>query len=141
MEGCWGFATITTTVILAYYCVVGGWVLRYIVGTITGSYFGDPSAYFNSISTGLGAIFFTAIFISMVVIIVGAGVERGIEVAVWIMVPGIIILLIGIAVWASGLSGASGGYEFYLGWNPEEITGNLGSVIPAAVGQAFFPFL
>lgn len=137
-KGAGVFATITTTVILAYYCVVGGWVLRYIVGTITGSYFGDPSAYFNSVSTGLGAIFFTAIFISMVVIIVGAGVERGIEVAVWIMVPGIIILLIGIAVWASGISGASGGYEFYLGWNPEEITGNLGSVIPAAVGQALF---
>lgn len=137
-KGAGVFATITTTVILAYYCVVGGWVLRYIVGTITGSYFGDPSAYFNSVSTGLGAIFFTAIFISLVVIIVGAGVERGIEVAVWIMVPGIIILLIGIAVWASGISGTSGGYEFYLGWNPEEITGNLGSVIPAAVGQALF---
>lgn len=137
-KGAGVFATITTTVILAYYCVVGGWVLRYIIGTISGAYFGDPSAYFNSISTGLGAIFFSAIFVAMMIIIVAAGIKRGIEVAVWIMVPGIIVLMIGLAVWASGVSGASGGYEFYLSWNPEEITGNLGSVVPAAVGQALF---
>lgn len=137
-KGAGVFATLTTTVILAYYCVVGGWVLRYIIGTMTGAYFGDPSAYFNSISSGLGAIFFSAIFVAMVVTIVAFGIERGIEVAVWIMVPGIIILLIGLAVWASGISGSSGGYEFYLGWSPEEITGAPGSVIPAAVGQALF---
>src|SRR6056297_2670153 len=33
--------------ILSYYSVVGGWVIRYIVGSATGAYFAAPADYFG----------------------------------------------------------------------------------------------
>ncbi|MFW5949786.1 MAG: sodium-dependent transporter, partial [archaeon] len=57
-------------VILAYYSVVGGWVLQYITGSVTGGYTGTAAEgappvaaqYFGEISTGLDALLFHGVF-------------------------------------------------------------------------------
>lgn len=128
----------TGTIILSYYSVVGGWVLRYVVGSITGAYFGDPAGYFQAISTGPGAVLFHALFMALTVGIVALGVQRGIEVSTKLMVPGIVVLLVALAVWAAGLDGAAAGYEFFLSPDVSALTGNVATVVPAAVGQALF---
>lgn len=125
--------------ILAYYSVVGGWVFRYIVGSATGAYLGgDPATYFGTISTGMDALLFHALFMGITIAIVAFGIQRGIELSTKVMVPSIIVLMVGLAIWAGGLTDAASGYSFFLNPDPGAITGNIVSVLPAAVGQALF---
>lgn len=131
-------ALLTGFWIMSYYAVVGGWVMRYIIGSATGAYFDDPGTYFEAIAAGPEALLFAALFMGLSVAIVAFGVERGIELSTKLMVPSIIVLMVGLAVWAFGLEGASAGYAFYLSPDFSALTANLASVLPDAVGQALF---
>ncbi|MFB6113649.1 MAG: sodium-dependent transporter [Halodesulfurarchaeum sp.] len=124
--------------ILSYYSVVGGWVIRYIVGSATGAYFGAPAEYFGAISSGPDAVVLHAVFMFVTVGIVALGVEDGIERATKIMVPSIVVIMIGLAVWAATLGGAGAGYAYFLDPDFSVLIANAGDVIPFAVGQAFF---
>jgi len=124
--------------ILSYYSVVGGWVARYIVGSATGAYFATPAEYFGRVSMGWEAIAFHAGFMAVTAGIVAAGIEDGIEKATKLMVPSIVVMLVGLAVYAFTLDGAGAAYEFYLSPDFGFIADNLGSIVPYAVGQAFF---
>ncbi|MFT4923620.1 MAG: NSS family neurotransmitter:Na+ symporter [Haloarculaceae archaeon] len=124
--------------VLSYYSVIGGWVIRYVLGSVQGSYLDAPSEYFGAISAGPEAIAFHALFMLLTVAIVAFGVERGIELATKFMVPSIVVLMLGIAAYAVTLSGAGEGYAFFLSPDIDQLLANIESVIPAAVGQALF---
>jgi len=124
--------------ILSFYSVVGGWVLRYVGGSLTGAYFGDPSGYFASIAVGVDALALHFAFMALVVGIVALGVEDGIELGTKVMVPAIVVLLVALAAWASTLPGVADGYAYYLSPDLDTLAANLPSVLPNAVGQAFF---
>ncbi|EJN59069.1 snf family na+-dependent transporter [Halogranum salarium B-1] len=124
--------------ILSYYSVVGGWVLRYIAGSLTGAYFGDPAAYFGQVSAGMDALVLHAVFMALVIGIVALGIEDGIEKATKLMVPSIVVILIALAVWAFTLPGAGEGYAYFLSPNFDALTANFTEIVPFAVGQAFF---
>jgi NSS family neurotransmitter:Na+ symporter len=123
---------------LSYYSVVGGWVLRYAVGSVTGAYLGEAESYFGAISAGPEAVAFHAAFMVVTVVIVAFGVKRGIEAATTLMVPSIVILMLGLAVYAFTLAGSGAGYDYFLSPDVGELLANLDTVIPAAVGQAMF---
>lgn len=125
-------------VILSYYSVVAGWVVRYFVGSFTGAYFDEPTEYFLDIAVGLDALVFHAIFMAAVIVIVAYGVRRGIELAVKIMVPTIIVLMIFIAAYAATLPGVGEAYAYYLSPDFGVIAEDWRSIVPAAAGQAFF---
>ncbi len=133
-------------VILAYYSVVGGWVLRYVLGSVTGGYVGTtgpeeaPVAqqYFGEIATGLDALAFHALFMLLVVVIVALGVKRGIELGVKIMVPAIALIFGVLAVYAFTLPGAAEAYSYYLSPDLDYLLANWQSIVPAAAGQGFF---
>jgi NSS family neurotransmitter:Na+ symporter len=124
--------------ILSYYSVVGGWVIRYIVGSVTGGYLGDPGTYFNTIAAGPEAIAFHLLFMMLTMGIVAFGIERGIELATKVMVPAIILLMVALAVWAVTLPGSGGGYTFYLSPDIDVLVANFWNILPQAVGQALF---
>ena len=128
----------TGFVILSYYTVVAGWVLRYLGGSVTGAYFDDPGAYFETISMGTDALALHAVFMLASAIVVAAGIQRGIELAVKVMVPAIITLLLALVAYAFTLDGASAGYSYYLSPDFGYLAANWASVLPAAVGQALF---
>ena len=125
---------------IAYYSVIGGWVIRYVYGSATGAYFGDlgPEKYFGMISAGPDAVVLHFLFMATTVGIVALGIEDGIEKATKLMVPSIIVLMIGLAAFGATLEGASEGYSFFLAPDISTIVANYASVIPAAVGQALF---
>ncbi|MDZ7850162.1 MAG: sodium-dependent transporter [Halodesulfurarchaeum sp.] len=127
-------------VILSYYSVVGGWVLRYVVGSLTGGYTGGEgaAAYFMSIATGTDTLLFHAIFMAIVIAIVAVGVQQGIELGVKIMVPAIFIIFGVLAVYAFSLPGAGEAYAYYLSPDMGYILENWQSLVPAAAGQGFF---
>jgi NSS family neurotransmitter:Na+ symporter len=124
--------------ILSFYSVVGGWVLRYAVGSATGAYFGDPAGYFAAVAAGPDAVALDAAFLGAAVVVVALGVADGIERSTKLMVPSIVALLAGMALWAATLDGGAAGYGYYLSPDLDALRANLGSILPAAVGQAFF---
>jgi NSS family neurotransmitter:Na+ symporter len=124
--------------IMSYYSVVAGWVLRYFLGSFTGAYLDQPEGYFTDIAVGLDALAFHALFLLLVVVIVALGVQRGIELAAKLMVPSLIVLLAGLAIYAATLSGAGDAYSYYLSPEFDLLSEEWRSIVPAAAGQAFF---
>lgn len=128
----------TGFVILAYYSVVSGWVMRYAGASLTGSYFADVSGYFENISTGTGALLFHLLFMGVVAGIDSLGVKEGIEKSVKFMVPSILVILAFLGIYAFFLEGSGPGYSFYLSPDFSYISQNLFSIVSEAAGQAFF---
>jgi NSS family neurotransmitter:Na+ symporter len=124
--------------ILSYYSVVGGWVIRYLLASPTGAYFGDAAGFFGTVSAGPDALAAHAVFMALVVGVVAFGVENGIERATKVMVPSVLLILGGLAAFAFTLDGASAGYAYFLSPDLSALRANLSEIVPFAVGQAFF---
>jgi NSS family neurotransmitter:Na+ symporter len=133
-----GLAVATGFWVLSYYNVVGGWVIRYILGSATGAYFDAPGEYFGAVSAGPEAIAAQLLFLGIATGIVALGIENGIEKATKVMVPSIIVIMVVLAGWAATLGGAGEGYTYFLSPSLDAMVENAGTAIPFAVGQAFF---
>ncbi|WP_323174253.1 sodium-dependent transporter [Natrialba sp. PRR66] len=133
-----GLCVVTAVALLSFYSVVGGWILRYFVESFTGAYFADPGTHFAAIDYGLAAFGYQLLVLGITALIVMAGVRRGIETATKVMMPGIALLLVGLALWATQQPNASAGYEFFLSFDGAYLTNNFLSVLGAAAGQALF---
>ena len=133
-----GLALLASVVVLSFYSVVGGWILRYVGGSLTGAYFDGPQAYFSSIAYGPEAVGFHVLFLAMTAGVVYGGVDRGIELATKVMVPAIVVLLGLLAAWAATLPGAGAAYGFYLTLDVAYLRANFLDVLAASAGQALF---
>lgn len=138
----WSFVgiicVVTGFIILSYYSVVAGWTIQYTAASFTGAYFDDPAAYFGGVMEGMGALGFHALFMSIVVGIVALGVQRGIELCVKVLVPAIVVLLVGLAVYGLTLDGAMAGIAYYLTPDFGVLAAEWTDILPSAAGQAFF---
>lgn len=83
------FACLVPVIILPYYCVIGGWVVKYFLTFLTGS--GTASAqdgYFSDfISADVEPILLLMVFLFAVAFIVFRGVNKGIESSSKIIMP------------------------------------------------------
>lgn len=132
------FNVASALVVLSFYSVVGGWTFRYVAASVAGSYFGAPAAYFDGAGFGVPSAAFGLLFLLVVGGIVLLGVERGIEASAKVMMPAIVLLLAGLALWASTRSGAGAGYEFYLSFDWAYLRENFFEILGPAAGQALF---
>lgn len=132
------FTVVTTTVLLSFYSVVGGWILRYTLVSPNGAYFGQPQQYFGAMSYGLEAVGFHLAFLALVAGIVFFGVRRGIERVSKVMLPAVVVLLVGLSAWTATQPNTAAGYAFYLGFDGEYLAANFASVLGPAAGQALF---
>ncbi|WP_254523543.1 sodium-dependent transporter [Natrinema caseinilyticum] len=136
----WLFFT-TGFLILSYYSVVAGWTVRYVLLGLQNEYVGDVAGaegQFLSVASGVDAVFFHALFMLAIIAIVGFGIQRGIELAVKVMVPAIIVIMVGMAIYAFTLEGSGEAYSYYLSPDLGYIASEWQSILPAAAGQAFF---
>lgn len=132
-------------VILSFYSVIAGWTVYYFIQAAGGSLIvpegvEDSATYFQEMFDTMTAnpgleILFTAIFMLATIAIVAAGVRKGIERAVKIMMPLLFLMLMLLIVRAVTLPGALDGIVFYLTPNFSAITAE---VVIMALGQAFF---
>jgi NSS family neurotransmitter:Na+ symporter len=132
------FGVLTAFVLLSFYSVVGGWILRYFAASFTGAYFGSPGAYFDSINFGAGAAGFHVVFLALTGLIVFGGIRDGIEKATKVMMPAIVVLLVALTGWAVTRPGAGAGLSFYLDFDAAYLRANFLEVLRAAAGQALF---
>lgn len=101
--------------ILSYYSVVAGWTIKYSLDALGGILMkSDPGTYFNTVKSGQGALFYHLLFMFVTTGIVLTGVKKGIERTVKLLIPLLVILTVGLAVWAYNQSGSLAGYSFYL---------------------------
>lgn len=92
-------ACIVPMIILPYYCVIGGWVVKYFLVFLTGR--GAEAAadgYFTSFITSTSSpIIMMIIFLALTMIVVLGGVEKGIESFSKIIMPLLVVLILVIA--------------------------------------------
>ena len=129
-------------VILSFYGVVGGWIIRYAFLAIMGgfnSFGGNPeeaSVAFNLFITSTwNPIFWQLLFMMICIYVIVNGVKGGIEKWSRIMMPLIIILLAVIAIRGVTLDGGMAGISFLFKPRFEDLTA---SAIVLALGHAFF---
>ncbi len=117
--------------ILSFYGVVAGWTFGYIFKMAFGA-IGDFGSY---ISDPWMVLALFALFMVFTTGIVYGGVEGGIEKWSKILMPVLLVLLIGLIIYANTLPGSAKGLAFYLKPDFSKITGKIAL---EALGQAFF---
>lgn len=111
----WGFlgalSFIVPAIILTYYSVVGGWITKYAADyIIKDTSVMAKDGYFTSfITSNISPVVFTFIFLAVTAVIVFFGVEKGIEKFSKFVMPGLLVLIIGIAIFSLTLSHTKNG--------------------------------
>lgn len=135
-------AAAVPVIITPYYCVIGGWVLKYLTAFATGhgtDAAGDGSYFSGFISQTGGSTIFFLVFLLLTVLVVMLGVEKGIEAISKILMPVLVLLTIGIAVYTITLDGAAEGVKYYLLPNLHDFSAkDLLKTTAAAMGQLFY---
>ncbi len=143
-------ASLVPIIILPYYLAIGGWVLKYLTVFITGKTAAAATdSYFTGfISEQITPVAFMSLFTILSAVIIFGGVDTGIERASKFIMPLLLILIVGISVYALTLrhTDASGlertgleGLRIYLLPNFKDVTlRQLFLVIMDALGQLFF---
>ncbi|MBE6518989.1 MAG: sodium-dependent transporter [Thermoplasmata archaeon] len=136
-------AAIVPILIVPYYCVIGGWVTKWLAMSATGelaTLADGGGAYWWSWITGAidGMSDPTAwflIFALLCVVCVAVGVERGIEKLSKILMPLLLFMIIGITIYEFTLPGIWDGVVFYL--NPD-VSKLSGGTFVGAISQIFY---
>ncbi len=139
-------ASIVPFIILPYYCLIGGWVLKYFTAFLTGA--GSAAAedgYFTGFITAQTApIVFFLVFMSATALVVYLGVENGIERLSRILMPILLILVVGISLFSLTIDGEGGrtGLQGFAVYVIPDFTGlsakDIFYVIVDAMGQLFY---
>ena len=129
--------SIIPVLIVHYYCVVGGWVCKYLFEYLRGSsHLLTQDTYFSSfISSSLSPAFWLIVFAVLTFIVVIKGVEKGIEKVSKVLMPILVAMAIFISVYGLMTPGAIEGLKYYI--IPDFSNFSIMTVI-AAVGQMFY---
>ncbi len=144
-------ATIAPFLIMSFYTVLGGYCLQYIALNMTKLSFGNSAVNMTGgeifgamLTTPLGCVFFTVLFIVICMVIVQGGVSGGIEKFNKVGMPALFVMLLIIIVRSLTLPHAGEGLKFMFvpGYAVKagfiDAQPNLISVLGTAGGQMFF---
>ena len=124
-------------IILPYYSVIGGWVMKYLWAFISGGGAATSAdTYFSSFISQTGEpVFWFALFLGLTAVVVLCGVEKGIEKVSKLMMPVLVVLSVIIAVYSICMPGALDGVKYYL---LPDFSKFSATTVLAAMGQLFY---
>lgn len=156
----WGFigllGTIIPLLIVPYYCVIGGWVLKYFVAYFKMTFMGAPSfgvdlatsqGFFDSfISAPFAPFGYGSIFVIACALVITLGVKNGIEKSNLILMPLLFALAILLSIYVICLPDSGQGLKYYFIPSMDALAGSdgnfsfaqLGRTILGAMGQMFY---
>ncbi len=128
---------VVTLITLPYYCVIGGWVLKYTVVFCQGNgpSTGVPGFYSTYISNTKEPLAYQAAFLLAAAVIILLGVKNGIEKANRFIMPSLIILAVAAAAYILTLPDSIDGLIYYI--KPDFSKFSFKTVL-AATGQMFY---
>ena len=132
-----GLACLVPFIITPYYCVIGGWVLKYLTVFVTNQVSSAATDEFfgNYISQPVAPVVFFLIYVVLGLVIVMLGVEGGIEKASRFMMPVLVVMTVIIAAFSISQPGAMEGVKYYL---LPDFSRFSATTVLAALGQLFY---
>lgn len=135
------FACLVPVMIMPYYCVIGGWVLKYFLAYLTGdgSQVASEGYFTQYISGESEPILWMVVFLIFAAFIVIRGVNKGIESISKVLMPILLVLVVGISLFSLTIH-----YTDDAGVTRTGVEGFLIYVIPDVEGltvQGFFTAL
>lgn len=130
-------AAIVPMIILPYYSVIGGWIIKYLGVFVTGNMANAATdGYFESfISQPTEPIGWFMLFMGLTALVVLFGVEKGIEKVSKIMMPVLVVLTVFIAVYSMCMPGAFEGVLYYI---TPDFSKFSATTVLSAMGQLFY---
>lgn len=129
--------SIVPIIILPYYSVIGGWVIKYLASFVSGAAVNTASdTFFNGfVSKTVEPVIWFVLFLTVTTIVIACGVQKGIESTSKIMMPALVVLALIIAVYSMTRPGAAAGIKYFLIPNTANFTKDT---ILSAMGQMFY---
>ena len=130
--------SIVPIIILPYYSVIGGWVMKYMAEFVKGnaSEMANDTYFDGFISTVGSPTLWFLVFIGLTALVVLLGVDKGIEKVSKIMMPVLIALIIGITAYS--LFTLDGSWEGVLYYVKPDFSRFSPMTVVAAMGQLFY---
>ncbi len=131
-------------ILMMFYTVVAGWMLKYFVSSASGGFYGLDTAQvetrFNDMMADPGSmVLYTFAVIILGFIICSFGLKNGIEKITKYMMLSLLFILVALAVNSIFLPGGAEGLSFYLKPDINRIKRvGVWNVIVSAMNQAFF---
>ena len=140
-EGLALIPVLTSFALAIGYSVVVGWILKYLVGSLSGELFQASSVdefggMFNAVAGSFGNVGWHIVALVLTFVIMTYGIASGIEKANKVMMPLFFAMFVGMAIYISTLPGASAGYHYLT--HPDWSYLLSGKTWVYALGQAFF---
>ena len=131
-------ASVVPFIITPYYCIIGGWVTKYAAAYLVNGpeALADGGGFFSGfITSDVESYVWMLIFMAIVFIVVSLGVKGGIEKANLFMMPALIVMAAGLAVYTLTMPGALDGALYYLVPDFSKFSPEL---VISALGQMFY---
>ncbi len=125
-------------IITPYYSIIGGWVTKYAAAYLMNgpAALADGGNFFvGFITSPVESFVWMGIFMAIVFVVVGFGVKGGIENTNTFMMPALIIMAVGIAIYTMTMPGALDGVAYYLVPDFSKLSAEL---FIGALGQMFY---
>lgn len=134
------FALLSSAILLSYYAVIGGWTLKYFFSSFTGHFQSiqpaQSQAFYTHFMQSAGdVVFWHALFMGMICLVILAGVQKGIERTVAVMTPLLFCVLVGLIAYACTLKGFPNALNYTLDFDFSKV--KAGTFL-AAIGHSFF---
>ncbi|MBQ7371589.1 MAG: sodium-dependent transporter [Blautia sp.] len=128
---------IVPIIIVPYYSTIGGWVIKYLFEYLRGNTQAlAEDGYFSAfITDGFSTELFFLIFAAIVLVIIYAGVQNGIERVSKFMMPVLVVLAFVIAIYSMTRPGAAAGIKYFLIPNFQDFSW---MTVVSALGQMFY---
>ncbi len=138
------FAMAGNYILMFFYTVVTGWMLRYFVDMAAGKFVGASveevdSMFGTMLSQPAALIVYMAIVVVVGILVCSLGVQKGVEKISKVMMVALLGIMVVLAINSVFLPGAVEGVKFYLVPDVQRMMDiGIGEVIVGAMNQAFF---
>jgi len=131
---------LTSFLVFSYYSTVGGWILFYVMESVSGAFVDVPAeivqnTYGALLNNTEQMLILHTVFVLMVVVVLTRDVRRGLERAIRLLMPAFLGILLWLCFYASQVGDFEKAYDFMFSYDVSLINAEL---VISALAQALF---